>query len=109
MIIRRWRGAVRPQDADRYLSHQGRTGITAYRTTPGNLGALVLRRDGDDLVEVVTLSFWTSMDAVTAFAGEQPEHAVFYPGDDELLVEKDLRVDHYEVVSADIDGSLAQA
>jgi heme-degrading monooxygenase HmoA len=67
----------------------------------------MLRRDVDDLVEVVTLSFWTSMDAVTGFAGEQPERAVFYPGDDELLVEKDPHVDHYEVVSADIDGSLA--
>jgi heme-degrading monooxygenase HmoA len=105
MIMRSWRGAVRPQDADRYLRHQAETGISAYRTTAGNLGAVVLRRDAGDLVEVVTLSFWTSMEAVKGFAGEQPERATFYPGDDALLAEKDLHAHHYEVVSTDLDGS----
>jgi heme-degrading monooxygenase HmoA len=103
MIMRTWRGAVREEDADEYLEHQADTGIREYRGTPGNLGALVLRRSIDGLIEVTTVSFWSSMDAVVRFAGEQPEQAKFYPGDDELLVEKDLRVDHFEVVSWDVD------
>ena len=37
------------------------------------------------------------------FAGEDPERAKFYPGDDELLVEKDVHVNHYEIASSDID------
>ena len=48
------------------------------------------------------MSFWASMDAVRAFAGNDPERARFSPGDDELLVEKDLHVEHHEVVSADL-------
>ncbi|MBC9732965.1 antibiotic biosynthesis monooxygenase [Nocardioides marmotae] len=107
MILRRWRGAVRAEDAEAYLAHQSRTGIREYRSTPGNLGAVVLRRALDDgLVEVVTLSFWESMDAVRRFAGAEPHVAVFYPGDDDLLVEKDPHVDHHEVVDVDLADAL---
>lgn len=105
MIMRTWRGAVRTEDADRYLEHQADTGVRDYRATSGNLGVLVLRRDRGELVEVTTVSFWTSMEAVKRFAGEEPERAKFYPGDDELLAEKDLHADHYEIVSADVDGA----
>jgi heme-degrading monooxygenase HmoA len=104
MIMRTWRGAVRPADEQRYLQHQGDTGVREYRETPGNLGALVLRRERDGLVEVTTVSFWASMDAVRAFAGEDPDRAKFYPGDDELLAQKDAHADHYEVVGVDLDA-----
>ena len=102
MIMRVWRGAVRTTDVERYLEHQASTGVREYRETPGNLGALVVRRDLGELCEVRTVSFWASMDAVRAFAGDDPEAAKYYPGDDDLLVEKDLRVEHHEVVSADL-------
>lgn len=46
------------------------------------------------------------MDAVKAFAGEDPEQAKFYPGDEELLAEKDSHADHYEVVSSDLDPNI---
>jgi heme-degrading monooxygenase HmoA len=106
MILRRWRGAVRPEDAEAYLAHQGETGVNDYRATAGNLGVVVLRRPVGDLVEVITLSLWESMDEVRQFAGDRPDVAVFYPGDDELLVEKDEHVDHYEVVDTDLDPAL---
>jgi len=106
MIMRTWRGAVRAADADGYLEHQSRTGIADYRETPGNVGALVLRRDLGELCEIVTVSLWSSMDAVRAFAGEEPGRAKFYPGDDDFLVEKDLHVDHREVVTSDLDPLL---
>ena len=105
MILRRWRGAVRAEDVEAYLAHQSSTGVRDYRATPGNLGVLVLRRPVNDLIEVVTLSLWDSMDDVRRFAGDQPDVAVFYPGDDDLLVEKDAHVEHYDVVDADLDRS----
>ena len=106
MILRTWRGAVRPADEAEYLQHQGDTGVREYRETPGNLGALVLRRERDGLVEVTTVSLWESMDAVRAFAGDDPERAKFYPGDDDLLAEKDAHADHYELIEADLDAAL---
>jgi heme-degrading monooxygenase HmoA len=105
MILRTWRGAVRPADEDEYLRHQADTGVREYRETPGNLGALVLRRERDGLVEVTTVSFWDSMDAVRAFAGDDPGRAKFYPGDDDLLAQKDHHADHYEVIGVDLDAA----
>lgn len=106
MVLRSWRGAVRPEDAARYLEHQAGTGVAAYRRTEGNLGAFALSRPCGDLVEVLTLSLWTSMDAVRAFAGDEPGRARFFPGDDELLVERDLHVDHFDVAGLDIGPGL---
>lgn len=73
--------------------------MRAYRETPGNRGAWMLRRDEGDRTEFVTLSFWDSLDAVRAFAGDDVERAVFYPEDDRFLVERETRVLHYEIVS----------
>ena len=107
MIMRTWRGAVEADDAERYLAHQAETGVAGYRQTPGNLGAIVLRRSRGDRCEVTTVSLWESMDAVRAFAGDDPDRAQFFPGDDDLLVEKDLHVDHFEVVSVDLDPQVS--
>jgi hypothetical protein len=44
------------------------------------------------------------MDAIKALAGDASEQGKFYPRDDELLLlQKHLRVDHFDVVSSDLD------
>jgi heme-degrading monooxygenase HmoA len=97
VIARIWRGAVRPQDADEYAEYMRVTGVGAYRMTPGNQGACILRRPLGDLTEIVAFSFWDSMDAVRAFAGDEPARAVYYPEDDRFLVQRSDVVEHYEV------------
>jgi heme-degrading monooxygenase HmoA len=70
-----------------------------YGATEGNLGFQMLLRDlKDGTTEVVTLSWWTSIDAVRAFAGEDYERARYYPEDDRYLLEKPGGVEHYDVV-----------
>ena len=97
MTARIWRGAVRNQDADEYVRYVHDTGIDQYRSTPGNLGAWILHRSRDDRTEILTFSLWEDMDAVKAFAGDDPSLAVYYPEDDRYLVERSSTVDHYEV------------
>jgi heme-degrading monooxygenase HmoA len=101
MIARIWRGAVRAQDADEYAAYVEETGIAGYRQTPGNRGAWLLRRTDGERTEIVTMSFWDSREAIEGFAGEDIEKAVFYPEDDRFLVERDLRVTHYDVPGAE--------
>jgi heme-degrading monooxygenase HmoA len=60
----------------------------------------MLRRDLDEKTEFVMLTLWDSMDSIKAFAGEDPEKAVFYPEDDRFLIERDLTAAHYEVQTA---------
>jgi heme-degrading monooxygenase HmoA len=98
VIARIWRGAVQRGEADRYVDYLQETGIPAYRTTPGNRGAWILRSDRGELTEFVTLSFWDSIESVRAFAGSDPDRAVFYPEDEHFLVERDLHVTHYELI-----------
>ncbi len=97
MIARTWRGAVRAEDAEAYADYIRRTGLAAYAVTPGNLGAWLMYRIEGDRAEVETISLWESMDAIHGFAGEDVEHAVFYPEDDRFLVDRDLTAHHWAV------------
>jgi heme-degrading monooxygenase HmoA len=98
VIARTWRGVIATERFDEYLEYLHETGLSDYTETPGNRGAHLLRRDlADGRTELVTLSFWDDMDAVRAFAGDDPERAVYYPRDDEFLVEREDTVSHFEV------------
>lgn len=100
MIARIWRGWTTAVDAAAYAKYVRETGLTEYRRTPGNQGAWLLVRRVGDRTEFVTLSFWESENAIRAFAGDEPEKAVFYPNDDQYLVDRELRVAHYELTDA---------
>lgn len=98
MIARIWRGAVSVTDGDTYADYVSKTGVPGYTSTPGNRGVFMLRRRTQERFEFLMISFWDSMDAIRAFAGDQMDRAVFYPEDERFLVDKDLHVDHYEIV-----------
>jgi heme-degrading monooxygenase HmoA len=97
MVVRTWRGWTRAEDADRYAEYVVETGLKEYRATPGNRGAWILRRTEGDRCEFVTVSVWDSLDDIRGFAGDDVGRAVFYPEDDEFLVERELTVDHWEL------------
>lgn len=72
--------------------------MAAYRRTPGNVDAQLWTRDlGDGRTEIVTVSRWESAAAIRAFAGADIGRAVFYPADDEYLVDREETVSHYTV------------
>jgi heme-degrading monooxygenase HmoA len=98
MIARTWRGVTAARDADAYLDYLHQTGLTEFRQTEGNRGALALRRLEGERAEFVVLSLWESEAAIRRFAGENIEQAVFYPEDKRFLIERDNQVTHYEVV-----------
>jgi heme-degrading monooxygenase HmoA len=98
VIARMWRGRTPAEKADAYHGYLRETGLKEYAETPGNLGVYVLRRAEGDVAEFLLVSLWESMDAVRAFAGEDPERAVYYPEDDEYLLEREPTVSHYEVL-----------
>jgi heme-degrading monooxygenase HmoA len=109
MIARIWRGAVRAEDAATYAAYVQRTGIAGYQGTPGNHGAWLLWRTEGDRAEFITVSFWESREAVEAFAGQDIDTAVFYPGDEQFLIERDLTVNHYEVAGTEQTAAPAPA
>jgi len=104
VILRRWSGRIRTAEERNYLAYFNRTGAVDYAKTPGNLGFQILMRAlGDGMSEVTTLSWWDSMEAIKAFAGDQPEVARYYPDDDRFLVDRPPNVDHYRVFAAQVN------
>lgn len=106
MIARIWRGAVSAADGDAYADYMSKTGVPGYTNTSGNRGVFMLRRRNEERYEFLMISLWESMDAIRAFAGNQIDRAVFYSEDDRFLIEKDLHVDHYEILQQeDVPGA----
>jgi heme-degrading monooxygenase HmoA len=97
MIARIWRGITLAEKADAYVAYLHETGLKDYADTPGNRGVSVLRREQGEHCEIMLVSLWDSMDAVRAFAGENPERSVYYPEDDQFLLEMEPLVRHYDV------------
>jgi heme-degrading monooxygenase HmoA len=102
MMARIWRGRTPESKADGYLEYLRGTGLKEYAATPGNQGVLVLRRLAEGEAEFLLISLWESEEAIRRFAGKELERAVYYPEDDEYLLERERNVAHYEVAEASI-------
>ena len=100
MIVRIWHGRTARERADAYAEFTAARAIPDYRSTPGNLGAYVLRRDAGDETHFLTVSFWESEEAIRGFAGADVLKAKYYPEDREFLLEFEPEVVHYTVVAS---------
>lgn len=100
-ILRRWRSRIRLADAESYVAYVEATGLRGYAEIEGNLGGEILLRDmGDGTAEITTLSWWRSLDAISAFAGSDIQRAVYYPEDEKYLLEKPELVEHHQVLAS---------
>ena len=99
-VLRVWRGAARPSDVTTYLAHFRDRVEPALCALAGFRGAEVLTRPAGALVEIVVQTRWTSLDAVKAFAGSDPDVAVVEPEAVAMLAEHDPFVRHFTVAHA---------
>jgi heme-degrading monooxygenase HmoA len=109
MIARIWRGITLKEKADDYLVHLRETGLKDYAQTQGNRGVTVLRRNQGEHCEIMLISLWDSMDAVRAFAGENPDRSVYYPEDEQYLLQMEPLVRHYDIAEHMSPGDEAPA
>ena len=108
LILRRWAALIRTADRETYTAYIARTGGADYISVPGNRGYQMVMRDlGDGTTEVATLSWWTSLDAIRAFAGEDIAVARYYPEDDLYLLTRPEHVEHHQIVAGG-PGGVAQ-
>jgi heme-degrading monooxygenase HmoA len=97
-VARVWRGvASAGPDADAYLEHLTRDVLPALDQIGGHRGAQVLRRAHEGGIEFVVITFWDSMDAIRAFAGDEPDRAVVEPAARAVLRDSEETVAHYQV------------
>lgn len=100
MIARIWRGITLADKADAYLDYLRETGLRDYANTAGSRGVTILRRIQGEHCEIMLISLWDSMEAVRAFAGENPDHSVYYPEDEQYLLDMEPLVRHYDIIDS---------
>ncbi|MFB9445600.1 antibiotic biosynthesis monooxygenase [Dactylosporangium vinaceum] len=96
MIARTWRGWASTRTADDYQHHYETDVAEHLQQVPGFCGARLLRRNDGDEVLFTSITFFTSMDDVRAFAGDDPERAVVEDAARQALTHWDERVTHDE-------------
>ena len=97
MIARVWRGWAPQATADDYQRHYESEVSRHLRGVDGFRGARLLRQDAGQEVMFTSVTFFTGIDAVRSFAGEDYEQAVVEEPARRALSRWDERVSHHEV------------
>lgn len=101
MIARIWHGVTAAGHYEAYWDFLHRRAIPDYQAVAGNRGVRLFRRLEGDRAHFLTLSYWDSLEAIRAFAGEDIARAKYYPEDAAYLLEFEPTVLHYEVNDPD--------
>jgi len=105
MIARFWTAKTSQAQAPVYTDHLKSHVLATLREVDGYLGAKLLERETEGEVEIVVITFWRSLDAVSEFAGDDLESAVVSEEIAPVLLYYDQRVRHYDVVvGEDVNG-----
>ncbi|WP_033576536.1 hypothetical protein [Dickeya chrysanthemi] len=97
MIVRTWHGCVPLEHAEDFATHLHLTGVKHSQIITGNQGAYVKRVTQGNWEHFFLATYWTDIDAVKAFAGEDYHIAVTYPEDDKFCLLSDPYVFQHEV------------
>ncbi len=100
VIARVWHGTTPRAKADEYEQYLA-AAIQKFPTIKGNLGYQLMRVDGgpagDEFVEFQVISYWESLDAIKAYAGQDVRRTHDLPRDKEFLVNMEPLVRNYEL------------
>jgi len=97
MIARIWRGWAPRDTADDYQRHYASEVAEHLSQVNGFKGARLLRQNDGDEVMFTSLTFFTNLDAVRGFAGDEYDKAVVEADARRALSRWDDRVTHQEV------------
>ena len=98
MISRQWRGLAKTARAQDYVEHLRTDTFPRLRELPGFVDASILRRNVERGVEFLVVTQWQSLDAIRRFAGNDVESAVVPDEVQQMMIEYDRRVRHFEVL-----------
>lgn len=97
MIARLWRGWASAATALDYQHHYESEVANHLREVSGFCGARLLRREQGDQVMFTSITFFTGLEAVRAFAGQDYQQAVVEETARRALTRWDEQVTHDEV------------
>lgn len=103
-IARVWHGRTPNARADAYARYLG-DAIVKFRKIPGNLGYQMMRETVGSETHFMVVSYWTSRDAIHAYAGADIRKTRALPRDAEFLVDPEPTVMNYDLVVQDVGSA----
>ena len=97
-IARTWSCRADAKNADAYPKHFRDKVLPELDAIPGFLGAMLMRREEDGVVEYTVLTRWVSMDTIRRFTGRDVNEAVVHPEIALALLDYDKTVQHAEIM-----------
>ena len=97
MIARYWSAHLPTQSLPLYVQHFSQRVSSTLKGVPGFVRAELLTRNIGNEIELIVVTVWESIGAITAFAGTDYERAVVDPAAAALLTSYDHRVRHFEI------------
>ncbi|MDX3929747.1 MAG: hypothetical protein QHC90_28615 [Shinella sp.] len=97
-IARIWRGRTTPDKADAYERYNYEAGIRPLIARA--LAVQTFREDRETETEFVTVSYWESIEAMSAFSGDDPTRIHHLEKDRDFLIELPKCVQVFELRSS---------
>ena len=95
-IARMWRGRTRADVADSYETYLKAEGIPPLEKTA--LGVQLFREDRDAESWFTTTSYWSDIDAMTAFTKGEPTKVHHLDRDADFLIELPARIEIHRIL-----------
>ena len=89
MFLRTWQGQTKREDGDAYEIFMRERAAPDYGSIDGLINLYFTRRDEGNISHFLLVTIWDSMDAIKAFAGNDPTKAKYYPEDAQYLLAQD--------------------
>lgn len=103
MYAREWKCLCPTETRDGFLDYLYETGVREIKMASGYMGFQIMDRPMDDeMVEIVLITYWKTLESITEFVGEDIEVAKLYPEDEAYRIRPDMTVRHYKVVERSI-------
>jgi heme-degrading monooxygenase HmoA len=100
VIARFWSAQTTPVQAPAYIEHLKTKVLPILQKIDGYADAMLLKREEADIVEIIVITQWSSLEAIRRFSGDDLEEAVVADEAAALLTRFDRRVRHYDLVIA---------
>ena len=101
MIARHWTGLVKKDRADEYIVHFTNDTFKKLAKIDGFIEASILKRELLQGIEFLIITKWESSEAIKQFAGESYETAVVPGIAQEMMIQYDKLVKHYEILDGE--------
>ncbi len=98
-IVRTWSATATSAGAREYQRYFTGTLLPELRERPGFGGGFLLSRDLDGVVELTVHTFWASLAAIRAFAGDDITVSVVEPEAQAALLDFDRTASHRTVLT----------